>query len=313
MVITSLITTLALALAQAGAATPLSNPVDDKCILASIADVQVAAKEAGVLFSLEAKEGMYVKEGTELGRIDYREAEAELKIKQFDFEVADFKAKSTVSVKYAKKASDVAQKVYEMYEEANRKGQGKNISKTEMMKYKLEWDKAALGIDKEEEEIKSAQLTSKGKSAEVEAARISLDNRQIRSPVSGVVVKVFRHVGEWVAPGDTVFRVVRVDRLKVIGSLDATQYGYSDVEGRGVTVEVSLPRGRSVQVQGKVVAVSPVVGVGLKLPIVAEIESPMEGDQPLVRAGQKASMTIHVNQPPPAAAHAVPPKTKKTS
>src|SRR5262249_1733709 len=151
----------------------------------------------------------------------------------------------------------------------------KAIAKTEMMKYKLEWDKASLGVEKELEEIKIALLTSRAKGAEVDAAKISLDNRTIRAPVSGVVVKVFRHVGEWVAPGAPVFRMVRVDRLKVVGNGDGKVYSHSDIAGRSVTVQVELPRGRKVEVQGKVVSVSPLLGVYQKLPLTAEIDSPL--------------------------------------
>src|SRR5262249_5122789 len=79
-------------------------------------------------------------------------------------------------------------------------------------------------------------------------------------------------------------------------NLDANLYGPSDVEGRATTVEVSLPRGRKQTIEGKVVSVSPLVGVGLKLPVTVEFDTPMENGEPLVRAGQRASITIHLNE-----------------
>jgi multidrug resistance efflux pump len=293
----SLIVTAAMTLGQAAA---VADPVEEGT-LASIQDVQVPAEEAGALVSLEVKEGMRVKQGMALGHIDYSRAEAELKVKKFDFDVAELRAKSKVSVDYAKKAADVAQQVYKRFEEANKNLQA--VSKTDMLRYKLEWEKALLGTEKELEELKAAMLTSRSKGAELETATISLSKRTLKAPIDGVVVKVYRSVGEWVAPGDTVFRIVNVDRLKIETRLDANLYGHSDVEGKTVTVDVSLPRDQSIKVAGKVASVSPVLGVGLQLPVTVEVESPQDKNgQPVIRAGQKASLTIHLNENAPAAA-----------
>ena len=301
----SLLLGASLMLAQPDAQAALADPVDDKCVLASIADIQVPAEEAGALVSLEVKEGMTVKAGMELGRIDYREAEAELQVRQADYDVAQFKAKSTVAVEYAKKAAGVAKAIYDRYELANKDEKGgsrKTVAMTELLKFKLEWEKAVVTIDKELEELKMAGMTSRGKGAELEAAKVSLDKRTLRAPIDGKVVRVLRHVGEWVAPGEAVFRIVSVDRLKIMSNLDANEYGPSDVNGRPVSVEVSLPRGQKTKLEGKVVSVSPLVGVGLKLPVTIELDTPMENGEPLVRAGQRAAITIHLNGQAPAAA-----------
>ncbi len=315
MFASSLIMTVAMALGQAGPQAALADPVDEKCVLTSIADVQVPAEEAGKLVSLEVKEGMYVKDGMELGHIDYREAEAALAVKQYDFDVTEYKANSKVSVNYARKAAEVAKAIYDRYKKASTSGPAQTVADTELMKYKLEAEKAVLGIEKELEEIKIAMMTSKSKGAELQAAKISLAKRTFKAPFDGVIVKVFRQVGEWVAPGEPVFRIARVDRLRVTANLDASTYAHSDVDGRPVTVEVSLPRGRKVPVEGKIVSVSPILGVGGKtLSVTAEIETPMENGRPVVRANQRASLTVHVNGPPSGAAHSEPAKPgKKTS
>jgi multidrug resistance efflux pump len=303
----SLLLGASLILAPPEAQAALTDPVDDKCVLASIAEIQVPAEEAGALVSLEVKEGMTVKAGMELGRIDYREAEAEVQVRQADYDVAQFKAKSKVAVEYAKKAAAVAKTVYDKYELANtpdKKGGAnlKTVAMTELLKYKLEWEKAEVTIDKEKEELEAARLTAKGKAAELEASKVSLDKRTLRSPIDGKVVQVYRHVGEWVAPGEAVFRIVSVDRLKIVSNLDANEYGPSDVSGRPVTVEVSLPRGQKSKLEGKVVSVNPVVGIGFKLPVTIELDTPMEHGEPLIRAGQRAAITIHLNGQAPTAA-----------
>jgi multidrug efflux pump subunit AcrA (membrane-fusion protein) len=136
--------------------------------------------------------------------------------------------------------------------------------------------------------------------------------RILRSPFDGVVVQVFKREGEWVSPGDPVVQIVRIDRLRISGNLSATDWSPSELEGRKVTIKVKLPRGRVLDIPGKVVYVSPVVFED-QLPIEAEIDTPMQNGQPLVQAGLPASMTIHVSQPATAEHRPVSTPTRKTS
>ena len=171
------------------------------------------------------------------------------------------------------------------------------VSQIEIMRAKYDWDKAKLGVKKNEEENVINKATAKAKFAEAEAARMAYERRTLKAPFDGVVVDIIVKEGGWVAPGDPVVQIVRVDRLRVHGELDASRWGRADIDGKNVTVEVTLPKGRVVKIPGKVVFVSPIIGVGSKLPVRAEIDTPMENGVPLVAAGMDARMTIHVNEP----------------
>ncbi len=160
----------------------------------------------------------------------------------------------------------------------------------------MELKKSELAIEQTKEKQIEAQLTARAKKAEVGAAQVALDRRILKAPFDGVVTALKKKPGEWISPGEPVVQIVGIKRLRVMGNLDAAQWGPDDVAGRNVTVEVSLPRGRTVKVPGRVTYVSPVVTLG-HLPVWAEIEAPMDGGLPTVRAGLKASMTIHVSQP----------------
>ncbi|MBI3839029.1 MAG: HlyD family efflux transporter periplasmic adaptor subunit [Planctomycetia bacterium] len=305
---------LTMALALAAPAAPGANPLPaevfvDNCKVVSIEDQEVPGTDAGVLATLEAKEGMRVKKDQELGRIDYREAEAQRKIKQYDYEIAEIKAKSDVTVQYAEKSADVAKEAHHKAEVANEKSKN-TITAIEVMKLFLEYEKAVLTIKKEKEGHDEAKLTAKAKKAEVDAADVALDLRILYAPFDGVIVEVKKHPGEWVAPGEAVVRIVRVDRLRVHGTLNSAQFGPGDVEGRRVTVNVSLPRGATIPIQGKIIFASPVVDVGGKLPVYAEIDNPMDEDgRPVVRHGLDATMTIHLKDSPAAAARTAPRKS----
>jgi multidrug efflux pump subunit AcrA (membrane-fusion protein) len=309
MLINSLFLTMTLALAAPAA--PSSAPAEvsvENCMVVSIEDQFVPGTEAGVLATLEAKEGMRVKQDQVLGRTEYREAEAQLRIKQFDYEIAALKAKSTIAVRYAEKAAEVAKAAHYKAKVANEKSKN-TVTEIEVMKLFLEYEKAVLTTEKETEAHDEAELTAKGKKAEMQAAKVALDRRVLSAPFDGVIVEVKKHPGEWVAPGEGVVRIVRVDKLRVHGLLNAALYGPGDVEGRRVTVNVSLPRGASVPIQGKIIFASPVVDVGGKLPVYAEIDNPLdENGRELVRHGLEATMTIHLKDPAQAAAE--PPQRK---
>jgi len=312
MFTTSLLLTLALAAEPRAAAA--GEPFIPACEITSINDQSVPGPDAGVLQSLNVSEGTRVTKGMEIGRVDDTEAQAQLQVRTYEHDVAQQKAKSDIDIRHARAATDVAAAVIRQYREANKKSPG-TVSAVDMLRYELEHKKASLATEQTMEEQVEAQLTSKAKGAEVGASKVALDRRILRAPFDGVVVTVFKKPGEWVAPGDPVVHLVGIDRLRVKGDLDANQWGPADIEGRNVTIEVTLPLGRTVQVPGKVTYVSPVVTLG-QLPVWAEFEAPMENGRPVVRAGLKASMKIHVDQPVAAAAPpttAAPTPVRRTS
>ncbi len=296
------------------AAAPPADVTIENCEIASYEDLLVPGSDSGALVSLSVKEGQRVTKDMELARVDDREARAMAIVKQLDFEVADQKAHSDVEVRHATKSAEVAETAYKKLELVNQSLKSA-VSAIEMIKTKFEWEKAKLSIEKTEEDVIATKLTAKAKKAEVDASLVTVNRRILRAPFDGVVVKILRREGEWISPGDPVVQVVRIDRLRIGGDLDASKWGPADIEGRKVTVEVSLPRGQTAKVPGKVVFVSPVVGVGQRLTVSAEIDTPMENGRPLVRAGLEAKMTIHVNElaeaDPPAAAPAAKPAPRK--
>jgi multidrug efflux pump subunit AcrA (membrane-fusion protein) len=277
-----------------GAEPPRAEPEIPDCMISSIDGQAVPAANAGVLASLTVKEGTPVKKGQEIGRIDDSEAKAMLLVKQLEYQVAKSTADSNVEIQAAQASADVAQAALAKLKEANSIRE-KTFTAIDILKAELEWRRAVLAIAQAKQKNTEAGMTANAKKAEEGAAEVALGRHILRAPFDGIVTIVSKKPGEWVAAGDPVVQVVGINKLRVIGGLDPKEWGPTDVEGRKVTVNVALPQGKSVAVPGKITFVSPVV-VGLQ-EVVAEIETPMKGDLPLVRAGLPATMTIHVNQP----------------
>ena len=270
-----------------------NGPVVSHCLVAVSEEAQVPGKEAGQLMALEAKEGLEVKAGTTLGHIDDTEPKVQRKIKQAEHDGAKEQADNDINVRYARAATDVAYAEYLKALEANKKVKG-SIPEVEINRLKLTWHKSKLQIEQAELEQRVAVFTADGKGAEVEATEASIERRQIKAPLDGVITNVYRHLGEWVAPGDPVVKIVRVNRLRIEGFLNAADYDPPEIEGRAVTVEVELAHGRKVKFPGKVVFVSPLVMAGGEYRIFAEVNNRQENGQWVLRPGLFATMNIHL-------------------
>ena len=83
------------------------GPVLPHCDVKLIQEVEVPGIEAGVLMSLEAKEGMDVRAGITLGQIDDREPMMQKKISEIKHEAAKALAENDIDKRFAEKSAEV--------------------------------------------------------------------------------------------------------------------------------------------------------------------------------------------------------------
>jgi macrolide-specific efflux system membrane fusion protein len=217
-----------------------------------------------------------------LGKIEDDDARIALKKAEAEATIAESKALNDVDVRFAKKASDVAQAELKRARESVERVE-RSISKTEMDKLVLEAERCVLAVESAEHEAEIAKQTWQLKKTEVEAAKQVVDRRRITSPLDGVVVEIHRRRGEWVKPGDPVFRLMRIDRLRIEGFVTAEQIAASDV-GRAVTFHHEVPGGSPRVYSGKLVFISPEVDpVNGQIRIWAEVENRDQSLRPGVR------------------------------
>jgi multidrug efflux pump subunit AcrA (membrane-fusion protein) len=164
----------------------------------------------------------------------------------------------------------------------------------ELNRLELTYRKSELQIEQARRDQTVAGITKETKQAEVEAADLSIKRRELVSSIDGEVIAVYKHIGEWVPPGDPVFRVIRLDRLRVEGRLNVADYSPSEINGRSVNVEVALEHGRKERFTGKIVFVDPKVQSGGAYNIKAEVENREKNGQWVLRPGLPATMAINV-------------------
>ena len=244
-------------------------------------------REAGVLAKIESPEGARVSDGDVLAHIDDTEVKFLQKRARLEMEVAEKNAANQSAVEAAEVTRRYAESSYQRAHEAVKKNPN-TISRTELERLQLEGEKAKLALRQATHDLEVAQLTWQLKQNEYELASRSLERRTIVAPFSGVVVEVYRRRGEWVEPGQKVLRIVRQDRLRAEGFLDARQ-ARGELAGRRVSLALDPADNLPKPFAGKIVFVSPEVDpVNGQVRILAEIENP---DLSL-RPGLRATMSV---------------------
>lgn len=233
------------------------------------------------------------------------------------------KAENDVAIRHAVKSRDAAKAEYDRAVQA-RKAFEKSISLTELDRLRLILERNDLEIEKAkfekdlanlQQQIEDSSITEQDQIVErlklsveqsqsqkevdvltrdvkaraLDQAKLQLARRGLRSPLNGEVAEVFRHLGEWLEPGQRVMRIVRLDRLKVEGFVDSREIT-SSPRGAAVRVRVT-PNGedKPVIVKGKIVFISSEIdAVNAQVRVRAEVENP----DLLLRPGLPAEMFI---------------------
>lgn len=297
------------------ASRPVASPHDpawiENCQLTLIDEADIPAQEAGVLKSLtarvkdratgqlrdvEAKEGLEVSEGDQLGQIDDLHAQRALEIAQAKLRAASREAGNDVNVRYAQAKAEVAYAEIEQAEATNVKAPG-TVTPFELRRLKLAYNESYLAIEQATHELAIAAEKENVSKAELAAAVEDVRRRKIIAPWSGMIVQRYRRVGEWVKPGDPVFQLVRLDRLRTQAFLDAERIAPAEVDGQPVSVTVTLPHGLQRTFQGRIVFVSPRIENDGRFLVHAEVVNEQDpSGHWLLRPGQKGSMRIELKR-----------------
>jgi len=260
-------------------------------VVTLINQVDVPAREPGVLMSLDAREGAVVEAGQVVGQIDDREsrtlqARAETEVAQ-----AREVAGNDIKVRFAKKSAEVARAELQRALDSVERF-AKSVSKTEIDRLQLMADRTTLEIEQAEEELKQAGLTLAIKQHDLDRMRLQVEKRRIASPITGMVVQWKKHQGEWVEPGTPVVRIIRLNQLRAEGFAPAAAMPLSAV-GRAATLKIEQPGQPAQSFTGELVFVSPEIDpVNGQVRFWAEIDNP----QLKLRPGQSGTLVIHAQR-----------------
>ncbi|MEQ9067642.1 MAG: efflux RND transporter periplasmic adaptor subunit [Gimesia chilikensis] len=260
----------------------------DSVLVTVIEQVEVPAREVGQLTNLRVREGMTIERGALLAQIEDSEARLLLKQAQLEYETAQLKAENDVDLRFARKSHEVANAELQRAKDSIQK-YPKSISKTELDRLQLTAEKAELEIEQATEEAKTAQLEAKLKQNAEEIAALAVEKRKVVSPIDGMVVQIMTRTGEWVRPGETVMRLLKLDRLRAEGLINLSLLQERDLKDRPVVLLVNPGTKQEQKFQGKISFVSPEINaVNNQTRVWADIENP---DLKL-KPGMRASLII---------------------
>ncbi len=258
------------------------------CLVSLINEVQLPAKEGGVIVAINVKPGSVVEKGEVLAEIDSSLAKTQKKVAENQYKAAYEQAHNDVDVRTNEAAVGVAKAEYEEGVEANKKLKN-TITDSEMRRRLFTWKRATLQVEQAVQQMRIDAITAVVRGAELAAADLSIERRKVASPLSGTVVEVNRHIGEWAAPGEVVMHVVNLERLRVEGFVKVHEFAPHEIFGKPVTVKV-----QEENFIGKINFVSPVVKANQEYRISAEIENKKKLGFWLLRPGVTTSMTINL-------------------
>lgn len=209
---------------------------------------------------------------------------------EFTKEIADRKATNEVRVLASQKAERVAKNELERATRARQEFID-SVSQSEIDGLRLAFERSSLeteqadferrmdalqakaeaevasghkiGIERLAVELEQATAERRVQALEVELQRqqlnlasLAIDQQRIVAPIDGVVVQRFRHRGDWVNAGDPVIRVIRLDRLRAEGFVDADHMG-SLHAGQAVDLTLHGEEQGDLNLKGVVSFVSP--------------------------------------------------------
>ncbi len=266
----------------------------DSAVLQLVETVEIPATATGPVRDVHVEQGALIDRGQVLASIDDRDALIKLEEAEIELDIITAQSESDVDIEFAKKSRLVAVADYERAQESNRSYAGV-VSAREMDRLKLLVEQSEAELEKISFEKAVLQMQKKLKEAAVRKKRIDADRYTIQSPLAGQIVEISKRPGEWVHAADVMFKVVRLDRLRVEEYLPA-RVAVNGLTGASAIFQAEslLPGDDGVdqpnrEVAGRVVFVSPNVDP-LNSTVLVWIEFENPGLQ--LRPGMKGQVRI---------------------
>ena len=196
---------------------------------------------SGRIARILVKEGQAVEANQPLMEMDRRDEEVEVRLRTL-------LAQDEAELKTVKERERLLKQLWltnKSVSEDNR-----SVSREEVTKRELEYRLAV-------EERQRLELNDERAKIELESAQIGLENRVIKSPIRGTVVKIHLHEGESAEANDPLVQVVDTTRCRFICNVEE-KVGRNLSEGQQVTLRIQTGSTQESK-SGTIVYVSPVV------------------------------------------------------
>ena len=221
------------------AAQTCSAQTSDVAILGNlylIDTVRVAAEDPGIIRSVVTV-GEKLNSGQPIAQLNSELYAAQRDAAEKELAAARLESGNDIDQQFARVSSDVSRRVLERSLAANRQYH-QAVSLSEIERLKLELKRSELSGEQADRTGQVNTINEQLRKGELEIAKLRLKNREISSPIDGIVTEVSGHVGQWVSAGQTIAKVVNTDRLRFLGLADRDDLLPNQVGEKGtLTVE----------------------------------------------------------------------------
>jgi multidrug resistance efflux pump len=239
-------------------------------------------------------EGDRVQAGQVIARIDDTEALLSYQAATYEKEVAQKKAENDVDIRYAEAQEKVTEAEYDEAVEANERARGA-MSQSEIRRRKFQHKRSGLATEQARRDHILAQIEVKVADAKLQAAKHDWETRRLTSEINGVVSERFMQVGEWANAGDPVAKLMQLDKIRVLGYVEANRIARNDVIGKPVMIDVRLTGSRVERIQAKIDHAGFEVDGAGTYKVWADIDNIGEGGDFAIHPGCTAKMVIDIS------------------
>ena len=224
-------------------------------IVKIIDSAKIPAELPGVLLELSYREGQTVQKGDLLAKIKSSDLSLEHRRAKAKHRIAVAKSENQIDIQFARKSAEVSSAKLNRSLTSNQRAPGV-VSRGRLQELELEAHRDKLRVEQAAKNLNVAKMEMELTQADIELSESAIEKANILSPIGGVVVLVEKKPGEWVEPGETVLKVVRLDRLRLEGFVSASQAGRIKI-GDSAKVVFEQDWMAKTEVNGKVVFINP--------------------------------------------------------
>ncbi len=233
-----------------------ADTIELQTALVRLADIrELSVEDAGIVKEVLVEDGDSVEAGQLLVQLDDVEARTAFERAKKELEVARLSAASEVEIQRAEKILRFSEAEWKRAQASAEKLRS-SFSLSELEQRKLNFDQAALDLEKARNERAILKATAEIKQSDVERSEHRLLQRRVEAPIRCVVARINRQSGEWVEPGETLVRLVSSDRLWAEGVIAVADYRPT-LKGSRASLQFNLSGDRTLDLSGEVVFVSP--------------------------------------------------------
>lgn len=265
----------------------------DTCSVHLIDDIEIPAKESGLLLEMNVKEGDAVPANKIIGTIDATLLQIELEKSVAKLDIAREMASDTSAIDVAMKKYALAKHEYEVAARLASKGSKSN---QERMRAKYSKDASAAEVTVAKMQQREALGQARIEEVNVQQIRQLISNLRVETGFDGQVLELFKHTGEWVNKGDSIAHFARIDTVWVEGTVSADKCNIQDVMGQNTVITLKQAGGETVTFSGKIVSIPlKMEAAGSRFRVKAEVQNRFENGAWLLRPEAQLSMKIDLS------------------